>query len=163
MTRREQVLIGLMCVSLVAGGVLYLNPSFLAGGKGLVRNPVQEAQTTAAEISAGLQQLPLSPAQRAVLEAARQPALKNPFADPPGEALARSGGGAGSLAPGVAYTGYVQVGKEALAIIGGLEYMVGDVLPESGDVIRAIRESGVTLYSPARKTEWELPYSGDDM
>lgn len=65
--------------------------------------------------------------------------------------------------PGLVYSGYVQAGKEALAIIGGLEYGVGDTLPNTGDVIRFIGSDGVRLYSPSRNAEWTLPYSGDDI
>ena len=50
-----------------------------------------------------------------------------------------------------------------LAIIGGLEYGVGDTLPNTGDVIRFIGSHGVRLYSPSRNAEWTLPYSGDDI
>ena len=56
-----------------------------------------------------------------------------------------------------------RAGKEALAIIGGLEYGVGDTLPNTGDVIRFIGSDGVRLYSPSRNAEWTLPYSGDDI
>ncbi|MFR3457464.1 MAG: hypothetical protein ACLTTU_03270 [Bilophila wadsworthia] len=66
-------------------------------------------------------------------------------------------------ASGLVYSGYVQAGKEALAIIGGLEYGVGDTLPNTGDVIRFIGSDGVRLYSPSRNAEWTLPYSGDDI
>ncbi len=45
----------------------------------------------------------------------------------------------------------------------GLEYGVGDTLPNTGDVIRFIGSDGVRLYSPSRNAEWTLPYSGDDI
>ena len=70
---------------------------------------------------------------------------------------------ASANASGLVYSGYVQAGKEALAIIGGLEYGVGDTLPNTGDVIRFIGSDGVRLYSPSRNAEWTLPYSGDDI
>ena len=70
---------------------------------------------------------------------------------------------ASANAAGLVYSGYVQAGKEALAIIGGLEYGVGDTLPNTGDVIRFIGSDGVRLYSPSRNAEWTLPYSGDDI
>ena len=51
---------------------------------------------------------------------------------------------------------------KALAIFGGLEFGVGDTLPNTGDVCRFIDPDGVRLYSPSRNAEWTLPYSGDD-
>ena len=163
MTRREKILLALMGVSLAGSGLVFWDPGFLPWSKGLVQSPVQQAQVVAASLSSGLQALPLNSGQRAILAAAQQSAENDPFREPPQVALGGQAGGNASLAPGMSFTGYVQVGKEAIAIIGGLEYAVGDVLPETGDIIRSIRENSVTLYSPVRKTEWELSYSGDDI
>ena len=68
-----------------------------------------------------------------------------------------------TLLPSPAPSGSVQAGQEALALIGGLDYGVGDTLPNTGDVIRFIGSDGVRLYSPSRNAEWTLPYSGDDI
>ena len=163
MTLREKILLALMGVSLVGSGFVFWDPGFFPWSKSLEQSPVQQAQTVAARISSELQALPLNSEQRAVLAAAQQSAGNDPFKEPPQAVSGSQAGGNASSAPGMSFTGYVQMGKEAIAIIGGLEYAVGDVLPETGDIIRAIRENSVTLYSPARKTEWELSYSGDDI
>ena len=63
----------------------------------------------------------------------------------------------------VVILGILALKVASLAIIGGLEYGVGDTLPNTGDVIRFIGSDGVRLYSPSRNAEWTLPYSGDDI
>ena len=161
MTTREKILLALMGVAVTAGAVQFglslLSPVAPAGQADVL----QEARTVAGEVTARLQTLPLSEGQRYVLAVSLRSAPRNPFqlpergpAAPPGEAAA---------AGGLVYSGYVQVGKARLAIVGGLEYGVGDTLPNTGDVIRAIRSDGLVLYSPSRNAEWELPYTGDVM
>lgn len=161
MTTREKLLLALMGAAVIGGAVQFglslLGPVMPAGRA----DALQEARTVANEVTARLQTLPLSEGQRYVLSASLRPAPGNPFrlpergpAAPPSEAAA---------AGGLVYSGYVQVGTAKLAIVGGLEYGVGDTLPNTGDVIRAIRADGLVLYSPSRNAEWELPYTGDDM
>src|SRR5699024_965319 len=99
--------------------------------------------------------------QRYILASSLRPAPRNPFTLP-ASGLPDTKQAASSNASGLVYSGYVQAGKKALAIIGGLEYGVGDTLPNTGDVIRFIDPDGVRLYSPSRNAEWTLPYSGDD-
>ena len=100
--------------------------------------------------------------QRYILASSLRPAPRNPFTLP-ANGLPDAQQAASANAAGLVYSGYVQAGKEALAIIGGLEYGVGDTLPNTGDVIRFIGSDGVRLYSPSRNAEWTLPYSGDDI
>ena len=123
---------------------------------------LQQARAVAGEVTARLQALPLSDGQRYILASSLRPAPRNPFTLP-ANGLPDAQQAASANASGLVYSGYVQAGKEALAIIGGLEYGVGDTLPNTGDVIRFIGSDGVRLYSPSRNAEWTLPYSGDDI
>lgn len=161
MTTREKILLGLMGLA-VAGGAVQFGLSLLSPVLPSERaDALQEARSVANEVTARLQTLPLSEGQRYVLAESLRPATRNPFQLPErGPAAPPS---AAAAAGGLVYSGYVQVGKARLAIVGGLEYGVGDTLPNTGDVIRAIRADGLVLYSPSRNAEWELPYTGDDM
>lgn len=123
---------------------------------------LQQARAVAGEVTARLQALPLSDGQRYILASSLRPAPRNPFTLP-ANGLPDAQQAASANASGLVYSGYVQAGKEALAIIGGLEYGVGETLPNTGDVIRFIGSDGVRLYSPSRNAEWTLPYSGDDI
>lgn len=162
MTGREKILLALMGAAMAGAGIQFglslLGPAAPSGQA----DALQEARAVAGEVTARLQSLPLSEGQRYVLATALRPASRNPFTlpesglTPPASADAASAGG-------LLYSGYVQVGKEKLAIVGGLEYGVGDTLPNTGDVIRAIRSDALILYSPSRNAEWELPYTGDDI
>ena len=139
MTLREKILLAAMGAAVMGGGIQFglstLLPSPAPSG---TDSSLQQARAVAGEVTARLQALPLSDGQRYILASSLRPAPR-------------------------VYSGYVQAGKEALAIIGGLEYGVGDTLPNTGDVIRFIGSDGVRLYSPSRNAEWTLPYSGDDI
>ena len=149
MTLREKILLAAMGAAVMGGGIQFglstLLPSPAPSG---TDSSLQQARAVAGEVTARLQALPLSDGQRYILASSLRPAAQQ---------------AASANASGLVYSGYVQAGKEALAIIGGLEYGVGDTLPNTGDVIRFIGSDGVRLYSPSRNAEWTLPYSGDDI
>ena len=160
MTLREKILLAAMGAAVMGGGIQFglstLLPSPAPSG---TDSSLQQARAVAGEVTARLQALPLSDGQRYILASSLRPAPRNPFTLP-ANGLPDA---ASANAAGLVYSGYVQAGKEALAIIGGLEYGVGDTLPNTGDVIRFIGSHGVRLYSPSRNAEWTLPYSGDDI
>lgn len=161
MTAREKILLALMSAAVAGGGIRFGLSMLPASAEIPQEETLRQARTVADEVSASLRALPLSEGRRYVLASALRPATRNPFT------LPESGTPAGEQTPGapsgLVYAGYVRVGKEALAIIGGLEYGVGDTLPDTGDVIRSIGSDGVRLYSPSRNAEWTLPYTGDDL
>lgn len=160
MTLREKLLMGGMCVALVGGGIQFGLDALMPESKAPAGpDLLQQSRAVSGEVTAALQGLTLSDGQRYILATALRPATNNPFHAPSTEAAQK----VSADVQGLSYTGYVQAGKGAFAIIGGLEYSVGDVLPNTGDVIRAIRPDSVTLYSPSRRAEWTLPYTGDDM
>ena len=163
MTLREKILLAAMGAAVMGGGIQFglstLLPSPAPSG---TDSSLQQARAVAGEVTARLQALPLSDGQRYILASSLRPAPRNPFTLP-ANGLPDAQQAASANAAGLVYSGYVQAGKEALAIIGGLEYGVGDTLPTPGDVIRFIGSDGVRLYSPSRNAEWTLPYSGDDI
>lgn len=160
MTVREKLLLAFMGLALAGGGVQFALNMLPAAAPQDEAEALQRARAVSGDVSAALQGLAISEGQRYILATALRPASGNPFTLP--EVLAGSQHSVQDTS-GLVYSGYVRVGNAALAIIGGLEYGVGDALPNTGDVIRAIRADGVTLYSPSRDTEWTLPYAGDDL
>ncbi|MDD2966796.1 MAG: hypothetical protein PHN64_04805 [Desulfovibrionaceae bacterium] len=121
-----------------------------------------DARTAATNTAAAVSALPLKTGEQYALFGAQRTAVQNPFipalniAVPDAAASGAASGGA------LQYTGYIAVGSRLLAIIGGMEYAVGDAIPSTGDVVRAISGTAVRLFSPSKNAEWELTYSGDD-
>lgn len=123
---------------------------------------ITDARTAATSVAASVSALPLKAGEQYALFGAQRTVVQNPFVPAqivsvPDAAQAGAAGGAA-----LQYTGYVAVGTHLLAIIGGMEYAVGDAIPSTGDVVRAISGTAVRLFSPSKNAEWELSYSGDD-
>ena len=144
MTLREKILLAAMGAAVMGGGIQFglstLLPSPAPSG---TDSSLQQARSVAGEVTARLQALPLSDGQRYILASSLRPAPRNPFTLPA--------------------NGLPDAQQAASANASGLEYGVGDTLPNTGDVIRFIGSDGVRLYSPSRNAEWTLPYSGDDI
>ena len=115
-----------MGAAVMGGGIQFglstLLPSPAPSG---TDSALQQARAVAGEVTARLQALPLSDGQRYILASSLRPAPRNPFTLP-ANGLPDAQQSASANASGLVYSGYVQAGKEALAIIGGLEYGVGD-------------------------------------
>lgn len=160
MTTREKTLLTLMGVSLVFG----ISRVFL------FRTPeadpseslafAQQAKELAREVANTAGKLRLKPEQDYVFAAAARPVSGKPFAAPNQRQNTANPTQPDPLS-GQLYSGYIAVGRQHFAIIGGLEYAVGDKIPGTGDIVRDITPDKVILYSPNRKILWELPYTGD--
>ena len=111
-----------MGAAVMGGGIQFglstLLPSPAPSG---TDSSLQQARSVAGEVTARLQALPLSDGQRYILASSLRPAPRNPFTLP-ANGLPDAQQAASANASGLVYSGYVQAGKEALAIIGGLNW-----------------------------------------
>ncbi|ABM28807.1 hypothetical protein [Nitratidesulfovibrio vulgaris] len=164
MTRREQILLGVMGAVAVVGALSFAMP----GGGGVTPKAVQTtpASTVVQNVQKALAEVPVSPSQLYVLDAAVRQASGNPFRLPPAPTV-RSGSMAGpggtDSAQTMAYTGYLAVGNMVFAIVDGLEYRTGEAVADSGYVVKSITPGKVVLAAAEDGTERELPYTGDDL
>lgn len=53
----------------------------------------------------------------------------------------------------ILYTGFLEMGNKRLAIINGMEYEVGDILDQSGLIVRNISPSHVVVAAPDNKNK----------
>ena len=58
---------------------------------------------------------------------------------------------------GITYTGYLKMGNKSLAIIDGLEYEIGDELPESGHTIEKIDANKVVIVTRGGRKKITVP------
>ncbi|MGN1209438.1 MAG: hypothetical protein ACI4SV_03970 [Duodenibacillus sp.] len=93
-----------------------------------------------------------------IMERTETPLLEDPLTIDPA-LVARQGAMA---VPGLAYTGYIAVGSERFAVIGGREYAVGDEIEATDERVTAIDENAVRLEHRKNLTERTLQYSGSD-
>lgn len=163
MTRREQILLGIMGVVGVGAVISLLLPT---GGK----LPVAAVSSTPAtqvvqNVQTALAETTVSPNQLYVLDAAVRQASTNPFKPlPPGVQLGpKTASQTEAAAQALSYTGYMSIGNQVLAIVDGLEYRPGEVVGDTGYILKAITPSKIVLTATTDGSERELPYSGDDL
>lgn len=168
MTKRELRLLaalGVTCV-LCGASLLYDHLTKKTGQPEAV-SQLEETKKATTSMTTAFAGLPLKKDDIYALSAAEQSVQSNPFqpakepsAAPPGSA--RPGDSAAGGAGALQYTGFVSLGETAMAIVNGMEYAIGDTIPQTGDIIRHISSSEVVLFSPSRNAEWTLSYTGDD-
>ncbi len=160
MTKREKIIVGVMCLTIVYGAYELL------GTRGIKKstpsaapqtNPADETRKFATEMTQKLVAERVgSEAQHAVNQAS-SPWTKDPFLQ--SAALIESKpseqptgpkqvAAAKEPAPAFTFTGFLQIGDTRLAIINGLEYAVGDMIGTSGNYLESISPDGVVISSP---------------
>lgn len=64
-----------------------------------------------------------------------------------------------SQKPGFVYTGYMDTGKRKVAIIDGIEYLVGDPMEKKDFFVKSITSSRVLVKNRKDKSEYKIPLS----
>lgn len=59
------------------------------------------------------------------------------------------------------YTGYLDAGSRRLAIINGIEYMVGDQLDSGSLVVKSIDPEKVVLEDAGKRGQLTIPFTGE--
>ena len=165
MEKREKVLIALMIVAIGIGAFeLFVRPSF--------RTPippptvhVDEAVNLSTTISQSMAKMDLGPEENHILQTAATQWANNPFYAWP--APRDNGVMADRTEPSLdleqiraatVYSGYLEMGRTRIAVINGLEYQAGEMLPDGKYVVLNISPLNVTLQAERSKQEIIIPY-----
>jgi hypothetical protein len=71
--------------------------------------------------------------------------------------LAKDSKGDGVAAVKIIYSGYVDTGKNKLAVLNGIEYRIGEELIEKGHVLKNITSSKVIIFNKHTGNNMEIP------
>jgi hypothetical protein len=143
MTRRERVIVWIMCGTVVCGGV-WSGSDYL---QRQVRGSRRAAELPAVESFAEAQRRLLDAARlhhtaRWVLDQAATPWAASPFLDRV-EAMRPLG----QPVQAFVYGGYIQVGEQRFAIINGREYRIGESIAPTDFIVEAIEPDRVVLHA----------------
>ncbi len=58
---------------------------------------------------------------------------------------------------GITYSGYLKMGNKSLAIINGIEYEIGEELPESGHIVEQITANNVVIVTRGGRKKITVP------
>lgn len=171
MNSREKKLLGLVIVALIlaAGNFFY---SSLDKFEAVVSSDskAESARSAVAQMSARMASMPLTPKRRR-LAAANEPLKRDPLqAVPASRQFARNG----QKLPFISVDGLIHMGRTHLVILGGVEFARGDMIPETGEVVKSIGADSVVLELPDTgmrrtlnfveqdlQTNYEEPKAGD--
>jgi hypothetical protein len=156
MTKREKIIVGLMLLTVVYGiytvfferrGNVGSAPAFSS------TNELENLNTFIAKVAetskAGLSEPDKYIIARAEAEWKQDPLINVELTNQPESEIQKSKAVTKAVIPNlkVSYTGFMQMGDKALAIINGMEYSAGDELEQGGYVVRSITPSQVVIVS----------------
>lgn len=140
MTRRERILLGAACLTIAYGAYGFVNPLIEKEAQATMEDiRVQQAAALEEAIRTATEDLrpeDLGPTETRVMALLRENRDRNAFLDPAN--LPRSVEPEKPLGndPPFEYSGYLQVGGKAFALINGVEYQVGEELAEGGYALK---------------------------
>lgn len=131
----------------------------------------ESASSAVAQMSARMASMPLNAEARRRLAAANEPLKRDPLqAVPASRQFARNG----QKLPFISVDGLIHMGRTHLVILGGVEFARGDMIPETGEVVKSIGADSVVLELPDTgmrrtlnfveqdlETNYEEPKAGD--
>jgi len=154
MSTREKILVGLMIISVCLGGLLLISD----GQKGKKSRPAGQQKPLTQMITRMTAQFGSESSleeNRYALSMAQSPWRANLFAEGPDllSTTAEASDAAGGLPANVSlvYSGYIETPQRRVAIINGIEYVVGDQLDESAYHVQHIAPTQVVLVSPQKR------------
>ncbi len=140
MNTREKILVSVMVLTVLYGGYTIAmqfvrrTPADVQASGRLMEDKMASA------LRARVEQAPLQPVERHVLQLATTPWESRPFGNravwqPEADPRQRE----------YRYTGFCQVGERRLAIINGRDYQVGDTIRDTGYTVKSIDAAEVLL------------------
>lgn len=150
MERRQKILLGVMGLTVLVA--LYMQFAMDAPA------PKEAPKPASGQALPGADQFRLTPAEDYRLAVLAQNATANPFYQGLGVLTAEEPAGQGD---GPVYSGFIQAGKRAFAVLDGIEYGPGDELAEGGWKVKSIDKALVVLErtdgSTGRKVSKSVP------
>ena len=158
MSKREKIIVGLMVVAALYGGYTFLFSGSAGGKKKSYGQPQVGVNDLVAGLIKRIQGADTTAADTEILEKSSAQWQKDPFlvvkksrapeeeTEKEPEIIAR-----GDLTGSFNYSGYMEMGKNKLAIINGREYEEGDQLAIQGAALKKISAGEVHIYVDAKK------------
>jgi hypothetical protein len=159
MSKREKIIVGLMILVVIYGAYSLFFESSGTKPKGEAGSKAAKSvDVFVAEIAQSLSGLDLTGPGAYVMSRAETSWERDPFLD---FELTPSGGGdpvveSIDIDTVLTYSGFLRMGNRGLAIINGMEYETGEMLEETGYVVKKITPTQVVVGVAGRSKEYVL-------
>jgi hypothetical protein len=163
MNKREKIILVVMLIALLGGAATYFSgPSTSIQSSGAANGiDLTNVKALSAQLIADVKKEALTDNERYVLDQAAADWSEDPFVVRSLTPLHQTGGGSGMRPADFSYSGYLDAGNRRLAIINGLEYMVGDQLEFGGLVVKNIDPEKVVLEDMGKRGQLTIPFTGE--
>jgi len=160
MAKREKIIVVLMVLVILYGGYDF----FFASKSNIdIRSPEKNEELLdkfVTDVAVKLKKKDISEADKHIIARAKDEWTKDPFARmelPQESEVTQERIEASALTSNFTYSGYMEMGSQRLAVIDGMEYMVGEELESSGYIINNISPTQVVIGIKGTKQTIMLP------
>jgi len=148
MSKREKIIVLLMVLAILYGGYDFFLASKL---KTSIESPEKKEELLdkfVTDVAVKLKKKDISKVDKYIIARAKDEWTKDPFVRielPPESELKQERIEASALKMNFTYSGYMEMGDQKLAVIDGMEYMIGDELEPGGYIIKSISPTQVVI------------------
>jgi hypothetical protein len=155
--KREIVILVIAALFILYAAYVYLIAGHLAGNKVKTSEDSVKIEEFISGLTNDLSKNKLSDFDNYIVKRTQVGWSKNPFLkkDLYRAWLAKDGVGTASLK--MIYSGYVDSGKNRIAVINGVEYRAGEQLEEKGYTLKQITPSKVLIFDKNTGSDLEIP------
>ena len=162
MSKREKIILAVMLVALLAGVFIFFSGPSHQETNVATEKELANVKALSTQLAADVKKDALTDSEKYVLERAEANWPRDPFLEKKLSPVPQMAGGASGARPtDFAYSGYIDVGNWRLAIINGLEYLVGDQLESGGYVVKSIDPEKVVLEDIGKRGQITIPFTGE--
>ena len=161
MSKREKIILAVVLVALLyAAYTFYPVPSSSQRTNVVAEKELDGVRALSTQLSDELKKDTLTDNERYILERATAEWSTDPFLEKKlSSALMPTRGAAGAQSNEFVYSGYLEVNQRRLAVINGMEYVVGEQLESGGYIVKSIDPEKVTLEDIGKGGQMTLPFS----
>jgi hypothetical protein len=160
MSKREKIILAAVLVTLLyAAYSLYSEPSSTKMNVA-TETELASVKALSTKLSDELKKESLTDTERYILERAEAEWSTDPFLEKKlFSVLAPAKGAQGAQSNDIVYSGYLEVNQRRLAVINGMEYMIGEQLESGGYIVKSIDPERVILEDIGKGGQMTLPFS----
>ncbi|WP_372679591.1 hypothetical protein [Desulfosarcina sp.] len=152
MTVREKIIVSIMAATVLLGGYLYWWPVTIDSRRVVQNQSDGQALEFARNVNQKFKEDTALNMDLFIIRSAERNWEKDPFlkkgtllSDTPQRDAAVAASPNAGIQPNLAYTGYLEVGTQRLAIINGIEYTSGEAVDGKGHYVRRIHPHQVEI------------------
>ena len=148
MSKREKIIVVLMALAVLYGGYEFF---WASKPKSNIKSPENKEQLLdqfVTDVATKLKKKDISDVDKHIIARAKDEWSRDPFIrmELPSESeLKKERVEASALKMNLTYSGYMEMGEQKLAVINGMEYMIGDELEPGGYIVTSISASQVVI------------------